>query len=105
MKNNIKTIKGVNNMEMVKENCTKKIDTLGRITVPKGLRDRFELSEGTEMEFLTMDNYICIRKVKHENKYERLVRELCDLDITVPEELWDLCEEAAKTENGKEKQL
>ena len=37
------------------ENCSKKLDSLGRITFPKGLRDRFFLTNGDELELYTMD--------------------------------------------------
>ena len=35
------------------ENTSRKIDNLGRITIPKGLRDRFGLEENDEMELFT----------------------------------------------------
>lgn len=35
------------------ENTSRKIDNLGRITIPKGLRDRMSLEENDEMELFT----------------------------------------------------
>ena len=38
-------------MEIIKENTTRKVDSLGRISIPKGMRDRLEIKTGEEMEF------------------------------------------------------
>lgn len=47
---------------LIPENVTKKIDGLGRITLPKGLRDRWLLGENAEMEISTavIDGKKCI---------------------------------------------
>lgn len=47
---------------LIPENTTRKIDSLGRITLPKGLRDRMFLSENAELEFFTanIDGRQCI---------------------------------------------
>ena len=42
--------KETNKMQIIPENTSRKIDSLGRITLPKGLRDRLFLVEGTELE-------------------------------------------------------
>ena len=41
-------------MEIIKENTTRKVDSLGRISIPKGMRDRYEIKTGAELEFVTM---------------------------------------------------
>ena len=41
-------------MEIIKENTTRKVDSLGRISIPKGIRDRYEIKTGAELEFVTM---------------------------------------------------
>lgn len=40
---------------MVAENTTRKIDTMGRISIPKSLRDRFGLESGVQMAFFTKE--------------------------------------------------
>lgn len=48
---------------LIPENVTKKIDSLGRITLPKGLRDRMYLSnDNDELEIFTavIDGRPCI---------------------------------------------
>lgn len=47
---------------LIPENTTRKIDSLGRITLPKGLRDRMFLADNDELELFTanIDNRQCI---------------------------------------------
>lgn len=53
---------------LVPENVTKSLDSLGRITIPKGLRDRLYLSKDSELEIFTasLDNRLCICLAKPE---------------------------------------
>ena len=53
---------------LVPENVTKSLDSLGRITIPKGLRDRLYLSKDSELEIFTasLDNRLCICLTKPE---------------------------------------
>lgn len=47
-----------------REYSTKKIDSAGRITLPKNLRVKYDYLEGEEVEFLTLKRngltYLCI---------------------------------------------
>ncbi len=53
-------------MEIIKENTTRKLDSLGRISIPKGMRDRLEIKTGDEMEFALVvdengDKWVALR--------------------------------------------
>jgi AbrB family looped-hinge helix DNA binding protein len=41
-------------MELIKENTTRKIDSMGRVSIPKSIRDRLGLREGEEIEVYTI---------------------------------------------------
>ena len=81
-------------MEIIAENTTRKIDSLGRIGVPKGIRNRFCLDINQEMDFFTMrgddgKNYVLFTPVEvlsEAEKYERVVELMQKLELEVPEE-------------------
>ena len=78
-------------MNFVKENVSRKIDSLGRISIPKGIRDRFEWGANDEVEFAVcydgFDSWICMRKVVDISKAEMVAMELEALGVEVPEQL------------------
>lgn len=80
-------------MELLRENTTRKIDSLGRVSIPKGMRDRLEIAEGDEVEFylLNADNgeqFVCLTNHKPgANKYENAAKVLAELGIDIPKEL------------------
>ena len=86
-------------MELIRENCTRKIDSLGRISIPKAIRDRLEIDVNEELEFFTMGKYICIRKAKQENKYMRLAKTMREMGLEVPEEVM---KKAQNPDDGEE---
>ena len=47
-------------MELLKENTSRKVDSLGRVSIPKSMRDRLDINEGDEVE----DLYIALKQVK-----------------------------------------
>ena len=81
-------------MTIVSENTSRKIDGLGRISIPKSIRDRFQLNQNDEMEFSIcyMDDmtYICLNRKNDTNKAEQLAAELDALGIEIPEKLLDM---------------
>jgi bifunctional DNA-binding transcriptional regulator/antitoxin component of YhaV-PrlF toxin-antitoxin module len=54
---------------MTNERVTRKIDNVGRVSIPKSLRVKYDCVEGTEVEFYTFTDgdgktYICIAKAE-----------------------------------------
>lgn len=43
-------------MNLVSENVSRKIDSLGRVGIPKGLRDRLEINTNDELEFFVLNH-------------------------------------------------
>ena len=79
-------------MRIRPENTTRKIDALGRVTIPKGLRDRMGIRENDDMELFTMESggceYIWLRSAQVvEDKYRLAAELLQELNIAVPTEL------------------
>ena len=78
-------------MTLMKENIVRKIDGLGRLIIPKGIRARFEIYPEDELEFFIGyegdDVYICLKKYKDVNKAEILAAELEGMGIELPEKL------------------
>ncbi len=43
----------------------RKMDELGRIVIPKEIREKYNLEEGTEIEILAKDDKVILRKYKN----------------------------------------
>ena len=50
---------------MNKTGMTRKIDDLGRITIPKEIRDNFGLQEHDSLQFSVNKEYIMLKKYNH----------------------------------------
>ncbi len=80
-------------MKLVKENVSRKVDALGRISVPKSLRDRLEIKEGDMVEFFLLEDedvyYVSFRKYIDEtnDKYARIARLMEEVGLEIPEEI------------------
>lgn len=73
---------------MIPENTSRKIDSLGRLVIPKGLRERFKLNAEDELEFFTYGKFICFAKKEDENEKKELAKNLlAELGIEIPEDL------------------
>lgn len=84
-------------MTLSPENTSRKLDNLGRIVIPKGLRTRLGISDGEELEFFTMQadgkNFICLTN-NHEQdpKYRLAASVLEELGLDIPQILADKLE-------------
>ena len=80
-------------MKVFAENDSRKIDSLGRVTIPKGMRNRWGLREGDEMWFFTIldrdgTEYIALtNRAGVDPKYEAAAKVLIELGLEVPEKL------------------
>jgi AbrB family looped-hinge helix DNA binding protein len=81
----------LNNVRCSKENSVRKIDSTGRIIIPKGLRDKLELKDGDEMTFYLLEsenqNWIGLGKsdmVDPRYKNAALVLEELGIEIPLP---------------------
>ncbi len=81
-------------MELINENTTRKVDALGRVSLPKGMRNRLRLEANDELEFYTLrDNgkdYICCAKPsspeeQRKTKLKNVVALLEELKLAVPD--------------------
>ena len=81
-------------MTFMSENTVRKLDGLGRLSIPKSLRDRFNINPNDEIEFSVCYNgdmtYICLNKKNDTTKAEILAAELEALGIDPPGELLDM---------------
>lgn len=81
-------------MRLIPENTSRKLDNLGRIVIPKGLRIRFGIADGEDLEFFTMQaegkNFICLTNNREEDiKYRAAASVLEELGLDIPQELLD----------------
>lgn len=79
-------------MKLQNENIIRRIDSLGRITLPKGLRSRLNIDDNDEIEIYTMEHmgksFVCLTKYEEvESKYFIARQVLEELGIDVPDEL------------------
>ena len=42
----------------------RKMDKLGRVVIPKEIRDKFQIGEGTEIEIYAKGNMIILQKIR-----------------------------------------
>ena len=78
-------------MTFFNENATRKVDSLGRISIPKSMRARFDINPNDEMDFSVCYEgdqvYICMKKRVNLDKAEILAAELEGMGLEVPEDL------------------
>lgn len=82
-------------MHLSRENTSRKVDELGRISIPKSIRNRLEINPGEEVEFFILtdgtDQYVCLTNHKKvEEKYKVAAAVLDELGVALPEELAEI---------------
>lgn len=80
-------------MELLRENTTRKVDSLGRVSIPKSMRDRLDIQTNDEVEFYLLnadigEQFVCLTNHKGgTNKYKTAAQVLEELGLDIPEEL------------------
>lgn len=79
-------------VNLIPENTRRKVDSLGRIVIPKSMRDRFNIKENDELEFLSLEvdgvYYVCITNGKTvDPRYRTAALVLEELGEDVPQSL------------------
>ena len=63
---------------MVSMGVTRKIDSLGRIVIPKEIRERLNIKENDYLEFLVFNDGLALKKYSKIGKLQYLAQELTD---------------------------
>ena len=76
-------------MRLQYENQSRKIDNLGRVTIPKPIRDRLGWDQNDEVEFYTMDGtFSVLSKGKmRDSRYDIAIEVLEELGLDIPKAL------------------
>lgn len=79
-------------MILIPENTSRRIDSMGRVVLPKSLRQRFDIRDNDELEFLSLEldgkHYICLTNSKTvDPKYQTAALVLEELGEQIPESL------------------
>lgn len=82
----------MNTMNICDENITRKVDSLGRVSIPSGLRSRYGFNSGDELNFSTLStgtrDYVLMYKDSGiDPKYEIAYETLNELGCEIPEAL------------------
>lgn len=76
-------------MNFENQNVTRKVDTLGRVSIPKGIRDRLNIKANDEVEFWILDTgtkYVCFtNEPRVEDRCGQALQMLEGLGITLAE--------------------
>ena len=80
-------------MRLQSENTTRKVDSLGRVSIPKSLRDRLMINTEDTVHFYLLEDddgrqYVCFSNKEDVNPRYQLVAEvLAELGLEVPDEI------------------
>lgn len=80
-------------MKLTSENTSRKVDSLGRVSIPKSLRDRLVINPEDMVNFYLLEDddgrqYVCFtNKVEVSPKYQLAANVLTELGLEVPDEI------------------
>ena len=76
-------------MRLQYENQNRKVDNLGRVTIPKSIRDRLGWTQNDDIEFYTMNNEFIVlsKKEMRDRRYDIAIEVLEELGIEIPKAL------------------
>lgn len=80
-------------MRLQSENTSRKVDSLGRVSIPKSLRDRLMIKTEDLVNFFLLEDddgrqYVCFtNKAEINPKYQVAAEVLAELGMEVPDEI------------------
>lgn len=72
-------------------NMSRKVDTLGRVVIPKSIRDELNIQVGDELEIAMIDGWIAFGKTEGREQYILAKQVLEELGLKVPIQLLEKC--------------
>ena len=80
-------------MKLQSENTSRKVDSLGRVSIPKSLRDRLMINTEDQVYFYLLEDddgrqFVCFtNKSDSSPKYQLAAEVLVELGLEVPDEI------------------
>lgn len=80
-------------MKLQSENTSRKVDSLGRVSIPKSLRDRLMINTEDQVYFYLLEDddgrqFVCFtNKSDSSPKYQLAAEVLAELGLEVPDEI------------------
>ncbi len=80
-------------MKLQSENTSRKVDGLGRVSIPKSLRDRLMINTEDQVYFYLLEDddgrqFVCFtNKADSSPKYQLAAEVLAELGLEVPDEI------------------
>lgn len=80
-------------MKLQSENTSRKVDSLGRVSIPKSLRDRLMINTEDQVYFYLLEDddgrqFVCFtNKTDSSPKYQLAAEVLAELGLEVPDEI------------------